>query len=429
MATTITTWTSLIQQFLPIFTQPVRAIFTRLTAGWILCNVRRTVTGMLPFADPANEHPHDAYHRFFPDARWSMAKLWRILAGILIKVFCRTGTITLALDDTLFHHSGKKVNGAGYWRDAVRSTKSKTICAWGLNLVVLTLQIQPPWGCEPLGLPINMRLHRKKELSLIELAEQMINEVVQWFPQRLFRVVGDGFYATLAGKELLHTTIISRIQRNAEIYDLPVKPKKKGRGRPRKKGKRLPSPEKMAKRIRDWQKVKVRERGKTRTRLVYARKVLWYRVSHKPILLVISRDPQGKEKDDFFFTTDVTMEPVEVIECYADRWAIEDTFKNTKQFLGGQEPQTFKDKGPERAAGLSLWLYSMVWLWYLSQKASKRYFIVHPWNPLKSMPSFADAIACLRRELWRERIKCMFGISAVHDKKFEFLLEALAPAA
>ena len=429
MATTITTWMSLIQQFLPIFTQPVRAIFTRLTAGWILCNVRRTVTGMLPFADPANEHAHDAYHRFFPDARWNMAKLWRILAGILIKVFCRTGTITLALDDTLFHHSGKKVNGAGYWRDAVRSTKSKTICAWGLNLVVLTLQIQPPWGGEPLGLPINMRLHRKKQASLIELAEQMINEVVQWFPQRLFRVVGDGFYATLAGKELLHTTIISRIQRNAEIYDLPVKPRKKGRGRPRKKGKRLSSPEKMAQQVRHWQKVKVCERGKTRTRLVHARKVLWYRVSQKPILLVISRDPAGKEKDDFFFTTDVTMTPAEVIGCYGDRWAIEDTFKNTKQFLGGQEPQTFKGKGPERAAGLSLWLYSMVWLWYLKQKSNHRYFIVHPWNPLKATPSFADAIACLRRELWRERIKCMFGVSAVHDKKFEFLLEALAPAA
>ena len=40
-----------------------------------------------------------------------------------------------------------------------------------------------------------------------------------------------------------------------------------------------------------------------------------------------------------------------------------------------------------------------------------------------------DAIECLRRELWRERIKRMFGVSAVHDKKFEFLLEALAPAA
>ena len=85
--------------------------------------------------------------------------------------------------------------------------------------------------------------------------------------------------------------------------------------------------------------------------------------------------------------------------------------------------------GPGRAAGWSLWLYSMVWLWYLLQKADKRYFIVQPWNPLKSTPSFADALSCLRHELWRERIKCMFGVSAVHDKKFEFLLEALAPAA
>ena len=81
----------------------------------------------------------------------------------------------------------------------------------------------------------------------------------------------------------------------------------------------------------------------------------------------------------------MTMSAAEVIACYADRWAIEDTFKNTKQFLGGQQPQTFKGKGPERAAGLSLWLYSMVWLWYLKQKSSRRYFfeqdvIEYLWN-------------------------------------------------
>jgi len=426
---TISTWTDIINQFFLIFTVPGAKILIRLVEGWLLCTVRRTVTGILPFADPANERAHDAYHRFFPDARWSMAGLWRILTHMLVTMFCRNGLITLALDDTLFHHSGKKVNGAGFWRDAVRSTRSKTICAWGLNLVVLTLQIQPPWGGEPLGLPINMRLHRKKQASLIELAEQMVNEVIQWFPKRQFRVVGDGFYATLAGKELV-ATIISRIQCNAEIYELPVvKSGRKGRGRPRKKGKRLLCPKKMACYVRDWKKVKVRERGKIKTRLLYARKVLWYRVSHKPILLVISRDPQGKEKDDFFFTTDVTMSPSEVISCFADRWAIEDTFKNTKQFLGGQEPQTYKDKGPERAAALSLWLYSVVWLWYMRQKADKRYFVVQPWNPLKVTPSFADAIVCLRLELWQDRIKCMFGKRFVHNKNFEFLIEALAAAA
>ena len=102
MATTITTWTSLLKPFLPIFTQPGRVIFTQLTVGWILCTVRRTVTGMLPFANPHGEQAHDAYHRFFPDARWSMAKLWQTLAFSLIRTFYRTGLITLALADTLF---------------------------------------------------------------------------------------------------------------------------------------------------------------------------------------------------------------------------------------------------------------------------------------------------------------------------------------
>src|SRR5437016_12480296 len=31
----------------------------------------------------------------------------------------------------------------------------------GLNVVVLTLRIRPPWGGEPLGCPINIRLFRK----------------------------------------------------------------------------------------------------------------------------------------------------------------------------------------------------------------------------------------------------------------------------
>jgi hypothetical protein len=429
MHITPSTWTTLLQQFFPLFTAPGTEIFSRVMTGWILCTTRRTLTGVLPFADPWGIRAHDAYHRFFPDARWSMAALWKLLATILIQIFCRNGIVPLALDDTLFHRSGRKVDGAGWWRDAVRSTHKNTVYAWGLNLVVLTLQIQPPWCGEPLGLPINMRVHRKKGPTLIELATQMINEVRQWFPERAFRVVADGFYATLAGKDMGAVTMISRIKRNANLYDLPPRRKKKQRGRPRKRGKKLAKLEKMAAHIQNWRTVTFRQRGKTVKRLVYTRVVLWYAVSRQPILLVISRDPNGKEKDDFFFTTDVTMDPADVLACYADRWAIKDTFKNTKQLLGGQQPQTYKGQGPERAAGLSLWLYSMVWLWYLKQKSRRRCFSVPPWYCQKVTPSFADALRGLRRELGCERIKCMFGISAVHDKKFEYVLEALAPAA
>ncbi len=428
--TTITSaWDTVIQYFFPVFTVPTAEIFLKLVTGWILCTAKHTITGILPFADPNRQKAHDAYHRFFPDSAWAMNELWRLLTILLVRIFYPTGVIITDLDDTLFHRSGRKVNGAGWWRDAVRSTGTKIVHARGLNIVVLTLRTNPPWGGEPLGLPINMRLHRKDGPTLIELAEQMLTEVALWLGKRRFLNHSDGFYASLAGKNIPNTHIISRMRRDANIYDLLGKKRKKQRGRPRKKGKQLPAPEQMAKRIGNWKLVKTCERGKDKKRLVYVRKVIWYRVSHKPMLLVISRDPKGKEKDDFFFTTDTNLTAAKVIGGFAGRWSIEDTFKNTKQFIGGQEPQTWKGKGPERAAALSLWLYSVVWLWYLRQKTKQRYFFVQPWYPCKTAPSFADALNCLRRVLWRDRIKCMFGKTSVHDKNFEFLIEALASAA
>jgi hypothetical protein len=80
---------------------------------------------------------------FFPGARWDMSQSWKLPALMLVRTLHPKGTITLALDDTLFHRSGRKVDGAAWWRDAVRSTKKNIACAWGLNLVVLTLQLQP----------------------------------------------------------------------------------------------------------------------------------------------------------------------------------------------------------------------------------------------------------------------------------------------
>jgi hypothetical protein len=415
--------------FLGIFTQPTGQLFGRLLTGWVLCTGRRTITGMIRGADPGGLRAHDAYHRFFPDGAWVMDELWRRLTLILVKGFYRSGTIIVDLDDTLFHHTGRKVNDAGWWRDAVRSTGTKIVHAWGLNLVVLTLRIHPPWGGEPLGLPINMHLHRKDGQNLLELAEALLRQLTDWLPQRRFQACADGFYASLAGRSLPGIHLVSRIRRDAVLYDLPLTRRQKTRGRPRQRGRKLGAPQKMAPHVKHWRTVMTHERGQERTRRVYVRRVRWYRVSKQPVLLVISRDPTGKEHDDFFVATDTTLTGAQAISLFAGRWCIEDTFKNTKQFLGGQQPQTWKRQGPERAAALSLWLYSMIWLWYLQQKKSRRTFIVWPWYPDKTTPSFADALSGLRRALWQERIKLMFGKYVVHDKKYEFLIKALASAA
>jgi hypothetical protein len=426
----VSTWTALIQQFFPVFTAPGAPIFLDLVTGWILCTARHTITGILPFADPQHRHAHDAFHRFFPDTHWDMSELWRLLAILLIKTFYPQGVIEVDLDDTLFHRCGRKVCGAAAWRDAVRSTRTKTVFAWGLNLVVLTLRVYPPWGGEPLGLPILMRLHHKHGPSLLKLAEAMIIQVRQWLPDRAIRLHADGFYAPLAGCDMGRVHLISRLRRDAVLYE-PLSSKRRGKrpGRPRTKGRRLLAPDPMAHKVRRWLRVTTTERGKTRERLVYAHQVLWYRVSKTPILLVISRDPAGIEHDDFFFTTDLSLTPEQVIGGFAGRWSIEDTFKNTKQFIGGQEPQTWKGQGPERAAMLSLWLCSVVWYWYLRQPERIHQVSGPVWYPGKSHPSFLDALATLRRHLWRQRIISMFGKPFGHNRNIETLLAALSRAA
>lgn len=431
----IATWTILVQFFFPAFTTPTTQIFLALVQGWILCTRRRTITGILPFADPHGRHAHDAFHRFLRAARWEMDTLWRLLAVLLVRVFAPQGIIAVDLDDTLFHRWGRKVEGAGWWRDAVRSTRHRVVHAWGLNVVVLTLRVSPPWGGEPLGLPILMRLHHKGGPSLLELAEAMCQQLADWLPERTFRLHTDGFYASLAGPlgqpKPVRFHLVSRMRRDAVLYQpMPqTRRAKPRRGRPRTKGRRLPSPVQMARRVRAWRLVTTSERGQERQRLVYTRRVVWYRVLKTPVLLVISRDPEGQERDDFFFTTDLSLTAEQVIGGLAGRWSIEDTFKNTKQFVGGQEPQTWKDPGPERAVMLSLWLGSVVWLRFLRQPAATQKVTGPSWYPGKTRPSFADALAALRRHLWHQRINTLFGKTFGHHKNLTVLIDALSRAA
>jgi hypothetical protein len=322
----VTTFAALLDLVRGGFTAPSFAIFTDLLTGWVLAPGRRTITGMIAVGDPGRRRAHDAYHRLIRDGAWSMTGLWRVMAIHAIGSFAPTGIVALDCDDTLFHKSGRSVEGAGTFRDAVRSTVRKVVYALGLNLVVVTLRVQPRWGGTPIGVPVNARLHKKKDTTTtIEHAEAMIRELADWLPDRRFHLAADGAYATLAGAGLPRTHLTSRIRRDAAIYAKPPPPTGK-RGRPRTRGARLPKPVDLAARTarRHWQKVDVDERGKTVERLVCVRDVLWYTVKKRDLLrLVIVRDPTGIEPDDFFITTDLEATGAQVASRYAGRWSIE----------------------------------------------------------------------------------------------------------
>lgn len=113
------------------FSRAGLALFSTLMAGWVLAPGRRTITAIISVADPAGRRAHDAYHRFVRDGAWSMARLWRVLAVHAVARFAPEGIIVLDCDDTLFHKSGRRIDGAGVFRDAVRSSAKRVVYAVG----------------------------------------------------------------------------------------------------------------------------------------------------------------------------------------------------------------------------------------------------------------------------------------------------------
>lgn len=423
-------WRLLLEGFATVFCHPSFMLFTRLATAWTMCPGRHTLTRVYQIAEPSQDKAHDAYHRFLREGSWRMGALWELVAKLLVNAFYPRDDILADLDDTVFHKTGRKVAQAAWWRDAVRSTGQRVVHCFGLNLVLLTLRVKAPWGGEPLGLPVNMRLHRKKGPTLLDLAEEMAREFAGWFPDRGIQLAADGFYAPLAGRAMPRLHLTSRMRRDAAIYEPAPKRRKGKRGRPRKRGRRLPPPEQLAGTKHGWSKVSVNIRGKPAMRLVLVRDVLWYAVCpERPVRLVISRAPDGSEQDDFFFTTDLSTTAQIVIGSYAGRWSIEDTFRNVKQLLGGQDPQTWKDQGPERAAAFSFWMYSIVWVWYVQTYGCRRSWIPLPWYPEKRSPSFADALAALRRSLWTERLFAHSDKHSLQRKMTTVIINVLATAA
>jgi hypothetical protein len=173
---------------------------------------------------------------------------------------------------------------------------------------------------------------------MIEMAERL--------PARSFILCADGAYACLAGNGLPRTTVVSRMRRDAALFGPPPPPTGK-RGRPRTKGERLPTPPQLAARARGWKKLDVDWRGRTETKLVWSRPVLWHGVRPKTMVrLVVVRDPSGREPDDFFFTTDLDMTPGEVVSVYADAGPSRSPTATSNKSATVRNPRPGKAKAP-----------------------------------------------------------------------------------
>jgi hypothetical protein len=413
------------------FSAPGFALFSRLLTGWVLAPGRRTIAAMFIAGDPQGIRSLDAYHRFVRCGRWSIDALWRPLVLFMVGALAKDGPVVVVIDDTLFKKSGRKVEGTGIFRDTARSSIFRAVYARGLSVVIATLEVRPPWGGCPIALPISVRLHKKGGPTTVDLATEIMCQLASWLPERSFALRVDAAYASLIGRGLPRTSVTARLRRDARLFEGP--PQRTGkRGRPRVRGARLESPDAMSKRLAnsDFDLVEYNCRGKTVAALVWSTRALWYKVdSRRLVTVLIARDPAGVLADAFFVSDDEDATDAEILAAYAGRWAIEVTNREVKQCLGAEDPQCWKYQGPERAAHLSLWLYSAIWTWYIGTFGTEVTWTPRPWYRQKATPSFLDALAALRRTLWAERIMPLSLFRRAHDKIIDAMLDVLANAA
>ena len=388
MWTMIQSLEPVVDELRPAFTQPSYGSACELLLAWVMCLGKHTLRRVGQTAQPEvvpghpGRHGLDGYYNFFARSAWTPAGLAYRVAVLVLTRLKLFGTITLLVDDTLAHKRGRSVWGLGWFRDACASTHKRVATAPGHNGVVLAVAYCLPFSGVPvLALPLCARLHRpgKGQPSCPALAREMLAEVLLWFPGKRFTLVGDGAYAS---KKLLadldeRVTFVGRLRGDAALFDPRVPAARPGtRGPKAKKGPRLPSPKEAARKADRkrldaepwlWQAVEVFVYGCARCLRVVAYEALWPTVlGPRRARVVVVRDPSGRMRDCYLFSTDLSAGDAWVITQFAWRWSIEVLFRGSKQVLDIEAPQHWCRESVQKLAPWVWSVQSVIMVWYVT---------------------------------------------------------------
>lgn len=430
------------------FSERVFARVVVLAFAAILTTGRRTVTNLLRTVQSLARGSSSAYHRVLSRRRWAPWALARALATLVLKTCVPSGVVACCGDDTIDEHRGKKVYGKGCHRDAVRSTHSHTAFRWGHKWIVLCILVKLPFAPRPWALPVLVALYRPKDWNQkhqrrhktpAELMRQLLAVLIRWFPERKFCFAGDGGFGTHDLARFAHRlgkclALVSRFYPDANLYAPPPATRKPKNGRPRKKGRKLPSPAQVVQRSRRKKRLKVRWYGGGWRRVeIVTGTGQWYKSGEGlvPIRWVYVHDKAGTHRDDYFFTTDLKLGSQRIIEAFTGRWSIETTFQEVRAYLGLETTCGWTENTVLRAAPALFGLYTLVVLMYLQLPARARGNLVH-WSG-KQHVTFSDVITAVRRKLWLEWAFENHGdhrpLAKLSAKTQKLVLYALAQAA
>ncbi len=428
-------YTTIFALFQPYFNSRIWSSVRLLLIGAILAPGQRTVTAILRILGLSEEVHFQNYHRVLNRAVWSSLALSRVLLQVLLDTFVPKEPILLGLDDTIERRRGAHIRAKGIYRDAVRSSQSHFVKASGLRWLSLMLLTEIPWAKRVWALPFLTALcPSERYYQEQERAHKTLIEWAEWLLGRDLVVVADNSFAAiewLAKLAALKEPIcmIVRFRLDAALYEPAPELKEGQRGRPRKKGQRLPTLEQVAADpLTRWRTVTVPNwyGQRSRTVEIVSNTAVWYHTGKPavPIRWVLSRDPLGNFKTQALLCTNLKVSPLQILLWFVRRWQVEVTFHEVRTHLGVETQRQWSDQAIARTTPTLLALFSLITL-LAHQSARRKTLPIRQaaWYS-KPTPTFSDALAIVRHQIWQTQ---HFSISSPQGDIRKIPLSAFQP--
>jgi len=421
---------SCLAAFADLFTRPTWPNVLLLLAGVILTPGRRTIAAALRILGLERDPKFCTFHRILNRAAWSSrAAASRLLLLLIASFLPATAPVVIGFDDTIERRWGPKISARGIYRDPVRSSKGHFVKASGLRWLSAMLLVHVPWADRIMALPFLTLLAPSKRFyagklrapkTLVDWARQAALQIRRWLPDRYIVLVADSAFAAIEFLAAVrgHVCVVTRLRLDANLFAFP-QAKRKGRGRPAIKGKRL---RKLSAVLKDpkisWQRCRISLWYGRTNRLVEITSgtALWYRagVPPVPIRWLLVRDPKGELDPQAFLATDLDTRPQDILAWFVRRWQVEVTFEEVRARLGVETQRQWSDMAILRSTPTLLGLFSIITLFAHDLAKSRKLKIrTAAWYP-KALPTFSDAIAAVRREIWVHQISFMSRPSRDH---------------
>lgn len=403
-----------------------RKYFLTVIIGMLLSTGRRTVSSWLRAAGVGDDwQDHYYFLQTVGRSAGGVAKSLLCLAVRQIPIRHVGEFVRLVIDDSPTKRYGPHVELAGIHHNPTPGPSGSEFLYGHVWVTISWLVTHPLWG--PIGLPLRGLLYaRQKDLQVLrnigrapwtfrtkltlaaELVEWCQDLLKTWFGKPVM-VIMDGAYAKRPFLSRVLKTgalVVSRLRKDAALFDVPPPVKRRGKGRPRMYGRKLSLAHRGGHR-----------QGWTTTSLTLygaVQQVKWksFLAMYRPVggvirVVIVKRSPElfGDCSSEWvaFFSTDPTVPATTILQAVADRSVIEQNFHDVKEVHGAGQQQVRNVWCNVACWNLCLWLHTLVelWSWRRSGNTLKQRDD-RPWDDMSRRPSHADRVKTLRKQVFRQ---------------------------